>query len=79
MSTYTIYFNTGASVSIKVEADGLEEAIERAYESLPGGVCAQCSGWGQDWSRDDGEFEVDESGHEVDGEYVDTSETGADS
>ncbi|RNL64394.1 hypothetical protein EFK50_07675 [Nocardioides marmoriginsengisoli] len=70
MSKYVIYLTTEASIAIEVEADSLEEAQDAAFDELPSGVCAQCSGWGSAWSLDLGDFEVDESHHSVDGEWV---------
>lgn len=71
MSTYRIYFNTGALTTIQVEAEDLESAIDAAYDELPSGLCAQCAGWGSQPGIDLGDdWEVDESCYEVDGEYV---------
>lgn len=66
---YTVHFQQVVSVSISVDidpseledgADVAEVAIERAHDEGAGGICAQCSGWGQSWSRDDdGELIVD--------------------
>ena len=70
MAEYRIHFTTGTSATVCVEADDLDAAIDAAYEELPGSICAQCSGWGKKWTREEGDFEVDESAHEVDGEYV---------
>ena len=49
---YRVSMETGAWMSITVEADDPDEAIERAYEEIPGDICAHCSGWGQTWSRE---------------------------
>lgn len=64
-----VHFQAMASISVKVEVpDGLDDeearelAIEKAYELLPGSVCAHCSGWGKDWSRDEGEYEALDDG-----------------
>lgn len=74
MAQYRIYFRQSASASVEVEADSFEEAVDLAYEELPGGVCAQCSGWNQSWSLDlDGEWDVNESEYEVDGDYVEAT------
>lgn len=73
MKTFRLYFTGGTSASVDVEAEDLDEAIDAAYDNLPHGICAQCSGWGQKWSRDEGEWEFDEGGYEVDGEYIDGS------
>lgn len=39
----------------------LEDAVyEKAHDEHPAGLCAHCSGWGQDWSRDEaGVWEAD--------------------
>lgn len=72
MAEYTVYFSTNASCSVTVDDDDLDQAmvteyglkeilIERAYELVPGGLCAQCSGWGSDVGVDlSGEWDVDE-------------------
>jgi len=70
MSTFRIYFNTGASASVTVEADDLDAAIDAAYALVPRNVCAQCGGWGRPYALDLGEWQVDESTYEQDGEYV---------
>jgi hypothetical protein len=65
MSKYWVYMSATASLSIKVDVDdtdlGPEEiqdkAIELAYEQSPGSICANCSGWREDWSREIGEWE----------------------
>lgn len=46
------------------EDERFEYAIEAAYENKPRDICAQCSGWGQSWSRDMGESEVPEVGED---------------
>ena len=70
MSTYRIFFNTGASASVEVEADSFDEAVDLAYDRVPSGICAQCGGWGQDYDMDLGDdWEVDDS-YEVDGKWI---------
>lgn len=59
MPTYRVAMSTTASLSIEVEADNETEAEEKAYEEGPRGVCAQCSGWGEKWGLDLGDFEID--------------------
>jgi len=39
------------------EGDIERVAIEEAFEVFPASVCAQCSGWGQPWSIELGEFD----------------------
>ncbi len=56
MPKYRVYLQTVASVSIEVEAEDKEAAIDAAFEEAPSGVCAQCSGWGRKWSLDVGEW-----------------------
>jgi len=77
MSTYRIFFQQTISTSVEVEADSLDEAIDAAYESdqMPSEspLCAQCSGWGQGFSIDTGQWEHDEHIYEVDGEYVEVT------
>ena len=41
----------------RVTVDGRTDA---AYNQAPGGVCAQCSGWGHEWGLELGEWEVDD-------------------
>jgi hypothetical protein len=63
-----VHLTTVASLSIDVEIDGdtddlRAEAIDAAYDALPGQICAQCSGWSHGWSREVGdEWEVAEQG-----------------
>lgn len=73
---YTVNFSQIVSVSVTVDADDIESAIEAAYDEAPSGVCAQCSGWNQDWSRDDvGELVVEEVSDETGAEVHRESET----
>lgn len=69
MTKYRVILETGASVSVTVEANDEEEAIERAFEDAPSEVCAQCSGWGKNWNLDLAEWATPheiEHGHELD-------------
>jgi hypothetical protein len=67
MPAYRVLFSQIVSITIDVEADDPEAAIEAAYEEGPGGLCFQCSGYRQSWSRDDdGELEA-EAVYEQDG------------
>lgn len=52
MAHYTVHFTKIESISVRVEADSPEDAIEMAYDEAPADVCAQCSGWGQRWTRE---------------------------
>lgn len=66
MPMYRVYLQANADLTIKVEADDPEDAIEKAFEESPSGVCAGCSGWGQKWGLDIGEFElVEETDYET--------------
>lgn len=56
---FTVYFNATTTISVDVEAEDAEAAIDLAYEELPGGLCIHCSGWDKSWGRDEGEFEPD--------------------
>lgn len=58
MPKYHVNLQTVASMSVTVEAEDEKSAIDAAYEEIPSGVCAQCSGWDQFWSLDLGEFEL---------------------
>ena len=61
MSRYRVYMSTGAGLSVSVEAEDEESAIEAAYDVASSQyLCAQCAGWGQKWGLDLGEWEVDD-------------------
>ena len=49
MAKYQVAFQNIAMVYVTVEASDPEEAIDLAYDHIPDDVCAQCSGWGQDY------------------------------
>lgn len=63
-----VFLETKASMTVVVDVPDdtpeyeIEEvAIGLAIEETPSGVCAQCSGWGQPWDLDFGDFEpIDE-------------------
>lgn len=68
MPKYAVHFTGTASTTVEVEADSKEEAEEKAYDALPAGICAQCSGWRQTWSQewpDDMEIVTDEKTGEL--------------
>ena len=69
MPKFTAHFQAGASASATVEADDYDEAIDKAHDEITGGLCAYCSGYGQSYGKDIGDFEVyevtDESGETV--------------
>ena len=80
MAKYRVFLETTASISIAVEVpDGLDEdaareaAVDKAFDEQPTDVCAKCSGWGQPWSLDFGEWEIarNHDGSEVQPEKVD--------
>jgi len=58
MPKYRVYYETVASVTIIVEAEDEEAAEQKAWNDIPNGVCAQCSGWGQPWGLDLGEWDL---------------------
>lgn len=52
MSRYRVTLTSSADFYITVEADSEDEAIDLAYDEAPSGVCANCSGYGQEWDLD---------------------------
>ena len=58
MPQYRVTLETIASVTVEVEAEDKDAAVEEAFNEAPSGVCAQCSGWGQEWSMDMGEWDT---------------------
>lgn len=60
MAQYRVYMRAWASLSVEVEAEDEEDAIDQAYEEGPGSLCFQCSGWGQKWDVEIGEWEPEE-------------------
>ncbi|MFE7462331.1 hypothetical protein ACWFMI_24915 [Nocardiopsis terrae] len=71
---YTVNFTTSADITITVTAANVDDAIEKAHDQGPSDVCAQCSGWGQKWSRHLGD-ELEMVEVSVDGEVVETGRT----
>lgn len=59
MPRYRVSLETGASLFVTVEAEDEEAAIEAAYDNGQY-LCAHCTGWGQDWGLDLGEWEPSE-------------------
>jgi len=43
MTEYTVYFSQSAEAIIRVEADDPDDAIDRAWDQLPGSLCHQCA------------------------------------
>jgi hypothetical protein len=75
MPEFTVHLQSVTGYGIKVEAETPEDAIELAYETGPGSICAQCSGWGSKWWREEGdELELVEVINE-DGDEVYTEKT----
>lgn len=73
MAKYTVYFTQTASTQVEVEADSFNDAVDAAYNDLPRGLCAQCSGWGRDNGPGidlSGDWEADETTYSKDGEIV---------
>lgn len=68
MAKYAVYYRPSGSFIVTVEIPDSEvpedkdelvdKLIDEAYDIVPYGVCAQCSGWGQNWSLDFGDSEV---------------------
>lgn len=59
---YRVWFSSVASSSVVVEADDASEAREKAEGEFPHpSICAKCAGWGEKYSMDLGEWELDES------------------
>jgi hypothetical protein len=72
VATYSIAFTTTASSVVEVEADSLEEAEEKAWNSLSWGLCNQCSSGSESVSGVElsGDWDTDTSHFFRDGEYV---------
>lgn len=55
MKKFRVYLQTWASTSVEVEAEDKEAALTAYFDdmnvALPT-LCAQCSGWGQDYNLD---------------------------
>jgi hypothetical protein len=68
MARYTVALTTTASLYVTVEADNEEAAVDAAHEAAPSEVCAQCSGWNEDYDLElSGEWELaDVATEEVD-------------
>jgi hypothetical protein len=44
MPKFTVYFQPIADLTVAVEADDFDEALDLAYEERPTDVCGQCAG-----------------------------------
>jgi hypothetical protein len=60
MPKYQVAMHATIGLYVTVEADSEEAASIAAYEEAPGGICAQCSGWGRSWYKEESDYEVDE-------------------
>lgn len=81
MPEYNVYLEAGASYSVKVNTDDIhgydgsegpdtDAILDAAYDQMPGGVCAQCSGWNRPWNLDIADAEASEIVTYEDGETV---------
>jgi hypothetical protein len=66
VAKYTVYMQTTASAAVTVEVDddlageeALQQALDLAYDAVPSEVCAQCSGWGKNYSLDLADWEIE--------------------
>jgi hypothetical protein len=57
-------------LTIDIEAEDETEAQEKAWEEAPS-FCAQCTGWGREWSIDDDNTWGDVPGIETDVRLLD--------
>ena len=60
MSKYTVPLKTGAYAFVTVEADSAEDAVDAVFNGDLPWVCAQCSGWGRQFSLELGDWDVDD-------------------
>jgi hypothetical protein len=58
---YTVILRSTQWAYIRVEADDPQAAIEAAHDHGVPEMCAQCTGWGQDWTREADEDEWTET------------------
>jgi hypothetical protein len=66
MAKYRVMLIRADSLSIEVEADSEEAAVEEAFDEAPREMCAQCGGWGQKWGIDEGEWLTVDEWHGAD-------------
>lgn len=57
MPKFTVHMDAVISTAVTVEAEDVEAALAACYDELPRSICAQCSGWGESWGKDEGEYE----------------------
>lgn len=55
MTRYRVNMQATAYYAIEVEAEDEDSAVDAAYAEAPD-ICAQCSGWGQKYSMELGEW-----------------------
>lgn len=56
MSTFNVHLEAFTGATVTVEAANAEAAIKKAHEEGEHiGLCAQCSGWGKKWGKDEGD------------------------
>lgn len=70
MPEFTVYLSKGTEISVRVQAEDVDEAIEKAFDADVHGICAQCSGWGKKWSRDESDDMEPVSVFDADGNTV---------
>lgn len=69
MPKFKVRFIPHADLTVTVEAENVDEAIDKAYQDKPSGICAHCSGgWGKPYSLDVEMFDGVEP-YEVEDEY----------
>ena len=56
MAKYTVLLTTWANAAVTVETDETDPdlILEEAWQNTPV-VCAQCAGWGREWSLEVGD------------------------
>lgn len=59
MPKYRVTMNTQAWAYVTVEAGDEDEAIDLAFNEPPD-ICAQCSGWNEDYTLELGEWDAAE-------------------
>ena len=52
MPEFTVRFQPSADLSIRVQAEDAETAIDKAYEEKPSDLCHQCAGYRRAYSLD---------------------------
>lgn len=56
--------------TVEVEADDEDAAIDAAFDGALPSLCAQCCGWGQEFSVDEGEWDFPDDVPANDDEWV---------